>query len=276
LEGCRQKNKPRTVSDYARLLNRHFPFGRRQLSDIATKDIIQRIDRLAPTPSEQMYALVVIKILFNWALSRRYIEHNPCAGLKKSKQVTKDRVLSDAELSAVWRAAEAAASPFGTIVRLLILTGQRRGEIAALRWEWIDRNSNTISLPAVITKNSRPHTFPYGTLTVRSFETIPKLGDALFPARGNSDTCFYGWSKCKRALDTKCKTQPWTLHDLRRTFATNLAALNVAPHVVEKLLNYATGTISGIAAIYNKFQYVDEMRAAIAAWETRLASLLKS
>jgi integrase len=96
----------------------------------------------------------------------------------------------------------------------------------------------------------------------------------LFPARGNEANSYSGWSKSKAALDLASGVDDWTLHDLRRTFATNLAGLNVAPHVVEKLLNHASGTISGVAAIYNRFQYVAEMRAAVEGWEARLTSLL--
>lgn len=276
LEACKRKNKPRTVSDYMRLLKRHFPFGGIQLSDIATHDITKRLDRLASTPAEQNYALVAIKIFFNWAVGRHYIDRSPCANLKKSKRHAKDRVLTNEELSTVWSAARDIGWPYGTIVQLLILTGQRRGEIAALRWDWIDQQERTISLPASLTKNSRHHTFPYGPVTAELLKSVPQLGDALFPARGNPDACFSGWSKCKALLDTRCKIAPWTLHDLRRTFATNLAALNTPPHVVEKFLNHASGSIAGVAAIYNRFQYMDEMRAAMAAWEYTLTTLPNS
>jgi integrase len=92
--------------------------------------------------------------------------------------------------------------------------------------------------------------------------------------RGKPTTSFNGWPKCKEAFDKRCGVTNWTLHDLRRTFATNLAALGVAPHVVERLLNHASGTISGVAAIYNQFKYMDEMRAAIEIWEQRLNKLL--
>jgi integrase len=110
---------------------------------------------------------------------------------------------------------------------------------------------------------------------------VPRTSEYVFPAsrtnvRGKPTTSFNGWPKCKQAFDARCAVTGWTLHDLRRTFATNLAALGIPPHITERLLNHVSGTISGVAAIYNKFQYVDEMRAAITAWETRLDSLLKS
>jgi integrase len=105
---------------------------------------------------------------------------------------------------------------------------------------------------------------PYGDVTAALFETVPDFECGfLFPARGNVATPFSGWSKSKITIDKKCDVAEWTLHDLRRTFATNLAALDVPPHVVERLLNHASGTISGVAAIYNRFSYADEMRDAM-------------
>jgi integrase len=93
----------------------------------------------------------------------------------------------------------------------------------------------------------------------------------LFPARGtNSSKPFSGWSKSKAALDKLSAVSDWTLHDLRRTFATRLAELGVAPHVIERLLNHVTGTVSGVAAVYNRASYLAEMRAAIEVWEAYL------
>ena len=119
--------------------------------------------------------------------------------------------------------------------------------------------------------NTRSH----GQIVAHVFQSIPQQGDLLFPARGRSDIPYSGWSKNKIALDRICHIEPWTIHDLRRTFATNLAALGTPPHVVEKLLNHASGTISGVAAVHNRFRYMDEMRAAISAWESRLDDILR-
>ena len=187
---------------------------------------------------------------------------------------SRSRVLTDAELAAVWTAAGQAEGHFGTIVRLLILTGMRRGECAALQKSWI--RASTISLPGTATKNGRDHAFPIAAVGASLLKAaIPRDGSALlFPARGTTDTPFNGWSKSKVALDTQCKIEPWTLHDLRRTFATNLAALGTPIHVTEKLLNHVSGTVSGVAAIYNRHAYMDEMRAAIDAWEKRLSVIL--
>ena len=192
---------------------------------------------------------------------------------------TRERVLTDSELAAVLLQARKTPYPFGAIVELLILTGQRRGEIAALRWEWIDDKAKTITLPSSITKNKQAHTFPYGELASAVIAAIPRLNEYVFPAardrlKHKPATIFNGWSKPKVAFDKACPIAAWTLHDLRRTFATNLAALGTPIHVTEKLLNHISGTVSGVAAIYNRHAYLDEMRAAIDAWEKRLSFIL--
>jgi integrase len=174
----------------------------------------------------------------------------------------------------VYRAAE--DYPFGTIVRLLILTGQRRGEIASLRWEYINEADRTITLPASATKNNRQHTFPYGHLTQQLLKSVPRLGENVFPARGNLEASFSGWSKCKDVFDKRCQIAPWTLHDLRRTYSTIHAAIGTPPHITERLLNHASGTISGVGAMHNRYAYLDEMRAAAMAFEWPLSLVLST
>ena len=192
-----------------------------------------------------------------------------------AKSAARDRVLDDRELVAVYRAAQDLGYPFGTIVQLLILTGQRRSEIAAFQRAWVDFDQQTITLPGAITKNGRQHTFPFSNTTRRVLEVCPASGDLLFPARGASSKPFSGWSRSKEKLDKKLENvTPRTLHDLRRTFSTGHAALGTPPHITERLLNHVDGTISGVAAIYNRFRYIDEMRDAATAWEKHLRRLV--
>jgi integrase len=164
---------------------------------------------------------------------------------------------------------------FCAIVKLLILSGQRRGEISALRKKWL--SDDTITLPNEITKNGREHTFPIGQLAASVLESSTETSDAdfLFPARGDSETCFNGWSKSKAALDSLSGVTGWTLHDLRRTFASNLAALGVQLPVIEKLLNHVSGSFSGIVAVYQRHNFMPEMRDAIEKWEARLNKIVR-
>jgi integrase len=282
---CEQHNRPSTAKETVRLLTNHFleKFSQRSLEEISTQDVAGLVDRLLPTPSEANHAFTAIRTFFRWATRRRFIAHSPCEGMQLPARTTpRDRVLSDDEIRAIFRGAVAQGFPSGTIVLLLLFTGQRRNEIASLRWEYIDTKARTITLPPSLTKNGRRHSFPYSRAVKDILqEMVPSGEGSLFAARGNPATVFSGWSKAKTALDFAVEREagkrpvpPWTLHDLRRTFATNLAKLGTPPHVVEKLLNHASGTISGVAAIYNQFQYMDEMRSAIEAWDAKLASLM--
>jgi integrase len=275
LDACRQKNKPRTVADYTRILNRHFRFGKMRLGDISRADVQKRLAKLRATPSEQNHAFVAVRIFFNWALREQLIPANPIAGMSApNRLVSRDRVLSDQELATIFRAARGHPYPFGSIITLLIVTGQRRGEIAALEWDWIDKQDRTIALPGSLTKNSHAHVFPIGELALAVLEAVPQMGPYVFPSRVESGTIFKGWGKCKTRFDAELESvESYTLHDLRRTFASTLAKLGTPIHVTEKLLNHISGTVSGVAAIYNRHSYMDEMREAIAAYKAHLANL---
>jgi integrase len=277
LEEKATRRRPITVADHKRHLGLLGFKG--PLADISQADLSRKLKTLPR--SEFNHRLSCAKTFFTWAQRKRYITDNPTSGFTPHTIASRSRVLTDAELKSVWTAAEQSEGHFGVIVRLLILTGMRRGECAALRKEHLveathDSRKACITLPSTLTKNGREHTFPIAALTMSIIASAsPEEGSRLlFPARGKSETPFNGWSKCKAALDKLANIAPWTLHDLRRTFATDLAQMGVAPHVVERLINHVTGTISGVAAIYNRHAYMDEMRAAIDAWEKRLSFIL--
>jgi integrase len=267
-QGKRERSKKETE----RLLRRHFlpKFRGDHLSNITTERLSQILNGLSETPSIQRHALMAIGTFLRWGVRSRYLTHNPSEGIKFAKPKARSRNLTDEEIKMLWQSTKE-PSTFHKIVRLLILLGQRRGEIGGLRAEFIDWRSQIITLPPEAVKNNREHTIPFGKQAAVILRTLPKEG-YLFPGAQGAEY-FNGWSKCKRALDKKCKIAHWTLHDLRRTFATNLAAQATAPHVVERILNHTTGTISIIAAVYNKYTYLNEMRVAIGDWEERLKSI---
>ncbi len=267
---CRQHQSSAWTKEVQRHLTTHFAkLAGRTLDEIQVRDIAAIIDHLMDRPSEANHAFSAIRRFFNWAVERGYIMVSPCNQLKlPARPRTRDRVLSHDEIRIIWNAAT--EYPFGAIVRLLFFIGQRRGETTALKWEYIDFDRRTISLPRTITKNKREHTIPFGEMTLTHLQSIPHTSEYLFPARGYTDRPYCGWSKGKAKLDKLCQLPQWGLHDIRRTVATNLAGLNTPPHVVEKLLNHASGTISGVAAIYNRFQYLEEMRDALTKWEANL------
>ena len=283
LEASRQKNKPKTTNEYERVLKRHFRLGKTHLADVTRQEVMRRVEKLKNTPAQQNYAFVTARTLLRWAVKHGYLERNPIEGLSPpAKKSARSRVLSNDELGTVYRAARVYPYPYGPILALLLLTGQRRGEIAALRWDWIDTTAQTITLPATLTKNKHEHTFPYGAKTEEIIAELPRIGDCLFPARcshvrGTPTTVFNGWGKAKPLFDaTLDDVASYTLHDLRRSFSSCLASLGTPIHVTEKLLNHISGEVSGVRAVYNRYSYLPECRQAIAAYERHLDTLCNS
>lgn len=303
-EATHLKNKrQKTTYELKRLLKKHFvpKLGRKQLSDLDAHHVTDITDRL--TPGTAWHAYAAVQTFLNWTVARRYISTSPLAGVPSPpKSTPRARVLSDAEVKSIWEACEQsgghkfpaddgyarrdkgydllnendiapAALPahFATIVRLLILTGQRRGEIAALRADYI--SNDTCTLPASLTKNGREHTFPITSLTLQiAFSS--NCRPLLFPARGKSGTPFNGWSKSKTALDRLSGVTDWTLHDIRRTVATRMAEMGIPIHVIEAILNHQSGVISPLARVYNRHNWLAEMRDAMDKWEARLRAII--
>lgn len=276
LKECEEKNRPITVRDYRRHLAVHFPFGRKALGDVSPRDILRQLAQLPP--SEKHHAFTAVRAFLNWCVRRHLIDRSPAEHMETPRNgVSRERVLTGDELGCLWRET-ATATPFHTIARLLILTGQRRGEVARLEWSWI--KDDLCTLPAAVTKNGRTHTFPLSPKAQVLIEALPRFKDNpyLFPAQRQSSqatTVFNGWSKPKAELDKRMAIEPWTLHDLRRTFASGMASLGVPQIVVEKLLNHVSGgSQSPIAQVYNRYSYLEEMRAAVLHWDDHLDRLV--
>jgi integrase len=231
------------------------------------------VEKLASTPSEQQHAFVAIRIMMNWCVKRGLIDTSPVPPMS-FKVATRSNILSDIDLAAVLKRATDFGYPFGTIVEMLILTGQRRGEIASLRKSWIE--DDLIVLPAGFTKNKREHRLPISPRVRRLLDSIPGDSDLYFPARGVEDRPFNGWGKTKERFDEPLNIAPYTLHDLRRTFSSNMARIGTPIQVTEKLLNHISGTVSGVAAVYNRYSYLDEMREALARHDEFLENILNN
>lgn len=222
-----------------------------------------------------------LSTFFAWLIGEGMRDDNPVIGTNRRAEVARDRVLTEAELVAIWRAAPATA--FGRIVRLLMLTGQRRDEIGSLAWSEIraldDSGKALVALPAERTKNGRPHDVPLSAAAAAILADHPRvIGRALVFGEGEGG--FSGWSKAKAELDKASGVTGWTLHDLRRSAATHMAdsvadgGCGVAPHVVEAILNHISGHKAGVAGIYNRSAYAAEKRDALDAWAARLAVLV--
>ena len=278
LKDCGSRLRPISVRLYQRHLTIHYPFGRSGVGDITPQRIIRQLRLLNDRPSEKEHATRIGRTFFKWCVGQRLIERSPMETLPTpAVGKSRERVLSVDELRAVYRTALKATSGFHRLVLLLILTGCRRGETTRLQWAYIGRD--VIAIPGEETKNGRAHAVPIGPATQALLAQFPRIDESpyVFPAarthvKGKSTTVMTGYSAAKRAFDKECGVTGWTLHDLRRTFSTYLADLDVLPHIVERLLNHVSGEISEVAAIYNRSRYARPMREAIEKWEGYLAA----
>jgi integrase len=185
--------------------------------------------------------------------------------------VKRERVLCDDELAALWRAT-ASAGPFRGIVRLLILTGQRREEVAGMTWAELSGDFSTWTIPASRAKNGATHLVPLSAPAQDLLREAPRFGELVFPGlRGP----FNGWSKAKAALDAKSGVTNWRLHDLRRTMATGLQRLGVRLEVTEQVLNHVSGSRAGIVGVYQRHDFVLEKRAALEAWGEHVEAIVE-
>jgi integrase len=252
----------------------------RPLSTISRGEAVRLLDAIVAAGAEigANRTLAYLRALFNWAVKRGRLPSSPVSGVDApTKERTRDRVLSDDELRWLWRACENIDWPFGPLIKLLLLTGQRRDEVATLRWSELDLGKRNWNLPREKAKNNRTHEIHLSHAAIAVLNSIPRIETMVFTSTGSSPVS--GFSRAKRRLDAamlsaklgelgeKCEPIPhWVLHDLRRTAATGLARLGFPPHVVDKILNHVTGTIRGVSAVYNRFEYFEERRAALEAW----------
>jgi integrase len=201
-----------------------------------------------------------LSAFFAFAIREGLIDVNPVSGTGKAdEEPSRDRVLTQTELTAVLKAL--GNDPFSEIVRLLVLTGQRRSEIGGLRWKEIDFERGLIVLPPERSKNHRQHELPMSTQVRAVLERQPHKNEFVFGCK------FTSWTRAKAALDQRLNGMAeWRLHDLRRSAATHLAELGTLPHIVEQALNHVSGHKGGIAGVYNKAKYTNEMRAALQAY----------
>ena len=269
---CNRSNRPRTAEETKRLLDLHvLPRWRgRLVHEITRRDVLDLLDHVvdAGKPVAANRTFSAIRKMFNWAVARDIIAASPCAGVKPpTAERSRDRVLTDAELRDVWHAAESTGYPFGSLVKLLILTGQRRDECAGLQWQEIDFEQRLWTLPPSRTKTNRPHEIPLNRAAIALLKSVPRIaGNYVLTTTG--DVPSNGYSKGKRRLDSLLpKEMPdWRLHDTRRTVASGMARLGINLPVIEKVLNHASGSFAGIVGVYQKYEFSEEKRRALETW----------
>ena len=210
-----------------------------------------------------------LSAFFAWCITEGLLESNPVTGTAKADVGgSRERVLTPQELRKLWRALS--DDDFSNVVRLLLLTGQRRNEIGKLTWSEVDLAHKMIVLAPDRTKNSRQHELPLSAQALAILKRIPRRNTTpfLFAKRG-----FTNWDSAKQELDQRAGIAPWRLHDLRRTAATGMAELGVQPHIIEAVLNHVSGHKAGVAGIYNRARYEGEMRAALQKWADHIEQI---
>jgi integrase len=280
----RRISRESTLSEAKRDFEKHAiaAWDRRPIASITRRDVIELIDRIVQRGAEVQAnrTLARLRAFFNWAVAKDRVAASPAAGiLLPTKEQARERVLTDDEIRWLWQACDVIGWPFGPFAKLLLLTAQRRDEVAGMERAELDLAARLWTIPAARTKNGRLHAVHISDAAHEVLRSLPRIGERL-ALTTDGEIPIAGFSNAKRRLDVAMakaagKSVPhWTFHDLRRTATTGMARLNFPPHVVDKLLNHTGGTIQGVAAIYNRFEYLEERRAALEAWGRYVTGLV--
>jgi integrase len=276
-------------------------WGSRDAASIARRDVHELLDRLVArgNPVVANRTLAAVRKMFNWAVEREILPASPAFSVKApGQEVERDRVLDDDDLATVWRAAERLGGVAGAFVQLMVLTGQRRNEVAGMRWADVDLEKKLWTLPRQRTKADRSHEVPLSDLAMAVLTGLPRKGTYVLTSRGfrqvpgkhaapdrltDRDRPIGAYSKIKKTLDAKIVEilaedaaeqgmTGWRFHDLRRSAATGMARLGVPIFTISRILNHAEG---GVTRLYARYSYVDEKRHALDAWARHVEGLVR-
>src|ERR1700730_6941620 len=267
----------RSAGEVARLLRREVgkAWTGKSIHEIRKRDVVEIISpieqRGAPVAANK--TLKSIKTFLRWCVGRAVLDQSPAEGVPlPAKEVARDRVLDDQELAQVILAARKIGGAYGGIVELLALTGQRREEVARLSWEELDLEQRVWTIPKSRTKNAKAHVVHLSEQSIDVLKRAHRRGPLVFSPLGTKP--FQEFSRAKSVLDQLSGVSGWRLHDLRRTCVSGMARLGVAPHVADKVLNHQSGTISGVAAVYQRHEFLAERQAALDLWGAHIGQLL--
>jgi integrase len=268
----------RSGAEIARLLRREMAkaWAGKSVHEIGKRDVVEVVSAIeqrgAPVAANK--ALKSIKMFLRWCVGRAILEQSPAEGVPSpAKEVARDRVLSDDELARVILAARQIDDRYGCIVELLALTGQRREEVAKPAWVEIDLTRRLWTIPKSPTKNAKGHVVHLSDQSIAVLDRMKKQDNDDFAFGGSKP--FQDFARAKRKLDELSKITGWCLHDLRRTCVSGMARLGVAPHVADKVLNHQSGAISGVAAVYQRHEFLAERKDALERWSAHVAQIVK-
>ena len=281
--------KPRSYDEVSRHLKQHWkPLHKRGLKTIERADVALQLGVLAREngPFASNRARAALSGFFSWALGEGMANINAVTGTNKATdEITRDRVLTLEELALAWQLA--GTGDYGAIVRLAILTAQRREEIGGMLRSELDLDAGRWRIGSERTKNGLPHEVPLSAAAISILKKIDTREGSVF-VFGSREGPFQGWSNAKRALDTRmlealqkkhgtnAMLTPWRFHDIRRSVATGLGDIGMFPHIVEAILNHISGHKSGVAGVYNRAIYASEKREALEQWAHHVAAIIPS
>lgn len=283
IEKYAKRNKKTWAEDERLLKVEVYPaIGKMKALAVKRRDVLDVIEAKADAGflAQSTQILAVVRKMFNWAVDAEHVATSPAAGIKpRGKTVRRDRVLAASEVRTIWNALPEASLSETTrdVIRLLFLTGQRSGEVCGMLRGEIDLDRRTWNLPGRRTKNGEPHSVPLSDaafeIVERALDEAGEEADAPLFTRIGDPIESNAIAKAVR-LKLQVADEHWTPHDIRRTVATGMAEIGVAPHVIEATLNHISGFKAGVAGTYNRHRYDHEKRRALDMWAERLDAIV--
>jgi integrase len=243
--------------------------------DEAREHGVPGLERRANGPTEARAGAMFATLskMFGWLIAKRRLSQNPVTGVARPETPqARDRVLAGAEIVKFWRATDGERTEFGPLLKLLLLTGARLNEVTGMRRTELSDDGAVWTIPGERAKNRRTHVVPLPPLARELIATVPTNGDLIFTTDGAHPVSI--GSKIKQRLDAAMKIPPWRIHDLRRTAATGMAEIGIAPHIVEACLNHISGAKAGVAGTYNRAVYAPEKKMALERWSAHVEGLI--
>lgn len=274
------ERKSKRPSDASRIIRKEFipVWGAREVREITkadVRDILNAIvERGAGVSANR--ALARVRKLFNWLVDVDVLDRSPCYRLPTPvAEISRDRVLSDRELRVIWFAADRCRYPYAPFLKLLVLLGQRRSEVAAVRWAHLDLDAGLWTMTNRSTKNSETHLLPLPRLAVEILKDCPRVGDSpfVFPSAHDDQKHLTGFTVMKAKLDKLSGVREWVLNDCRRSMATHMPALGVDETIIERIQNHkvaAGSRVSQVQRVYNRYKYAPQMLDALEKWSNHL------
>jgi integrase len=243
------------------------------VAKISKSDVRHLIKSRGDRPGAARNLFAAMRPFFNWCVREDYLQASPMAELALPKTIkARDRVLTDDEIRAFWMGTEAMGPLFAPFYKLLLLTAQRREEVAGMQWRELDLDNATWTIPAARAKNSKDHIVHLSPMAMEALAGVERKDGSEFVFTTTGSSPISGYSKAKAALDKLMTGHvdgdliPWRAHDLRRTAASGMARLGFDPHIIERVLNHVSGATGGLVGVYQRYEYMDDRMRALHAW----------